>query len=135
MRRTELAYDAEKSQLRSVVGSLAWVARQARPDLSYRVNKLQSVCTEATLKDLVFANKTVADAKEISNHGTFYQAGILDFNNCILCTMSDASWSIFFGCKLLGYMSRAVRPSVSYIGTKRSQLSHFALWRRHVVDT
>ena len=93
VRKTELANDAEKSQLRSVVGSLAWVARQARPDLSYRVNKLQSVCTKATLKDLVFANKTVADAKEFSNHGIFYQAGILDFNNCILCTISDASWS------------------------------------------
>ena len=36
MRKTELANDAEKSQLRSVVGSLAWLARQARPDLSYR---------------------------------------------------------------------------------------------------
>ena len=32
VRKTELANDAEKSQLRSVVGSLAWVARQARPD-------------------------------------------------------------------------------------------------------
>ena len=36
VRKTELANDAEKSQLRSVVGLLAWVARQARPDLSYR---------------------------------------------------------------------------------------------------
>ena len=30
--KTQLANDAEKAQLRSVVGSLAWVARQARPD-------------------------------------------------------------------------------------------------------
>ena len=93
VRKTEMANDAEKSQLRSVVGSLAWVARQARPDLSYRVNKLQSVCTKATLRDLVFANKTVADAKEFSNHGITYKAGVLDFNDCILCTISDASWS------------------------------------------
>ena len=27
--------EGEKAQLRSVVGSLAWIARQARPDLSY----------------------------------------------------------------------------------------------------
>ena len=46
VRKTELANDAEKSQLRSVVGSLACVARQARPDLSYRANKLQSVSPE-----------------------------------------------------------------------------------------
>ena len=41
----------------------------------------------------MFANKTVADAKEFSNHGIFYQAGALSFNGCILCTISDASWS------------------------------------------
>ena len=33
--------EGEKAQLRSVVGSLAWIARQARPDLSYKVSKLQ----------------------------------------------------------------------------------------------
>ena len=32
MKRTDLANDAENAQLRSVVGSLSWVARQARPD-------------------------------------------------------------------------------------------------------
>ena len=47
----------EIAQLRSVVGSLAWVARQCRPQLSYGVNKLQSVCGTATLDDLRFANK------------------------------------------------------------------------------
>jgi len=41
----------------------------------------------------VFANKTVADAKEFSNHGIFYKAGALDFNECISRTISDASWS------------------------------------------
>ena len=32
LKRTDLANDAENAQLRSVVGSLSWVARQARPD-------------------------------------------------------------------------------------------------------
>ena len=43
--------EGERSQLRSVVGGLAWVARQARPDLSYKVSKLQSRCNCATIKD------------------------------------------------------------------------------------
>ena len=42
-KQTDLARDHEISQLRSEVGSQAWVARQCRPQLSYGVNKLQSV--------------------------------------------------------------------------------------------
>ena len=42
-KQTDLARDHEIAQLRSVVGSLACVARQCRPQLSYGVNKLQSV--------------------------------------------------------------------------------------------
>ena len=40
LRKTEEANQAENARLRIVVGSVAWVARQARPDLSYRVSKL-----------------------------------------------------------------------------------------------
>ena len=32
----------ETTQLRSVVGSLSWIARQGRPDLVYRVSRLQA---------------------------------------------------------------------------------------------
>ena len=42
-KQTDLARDHEINQLRSVVGSLAWVARQCRPQLSYGVNKLHTV--------------------------------------------------------------------------------------------
>ena len=42
-KQTDLARAHEIAQLRSVVGSLAWVARQCKPQLSYGVNKLQSV--------------------------------------------------------------------------------------------
>ena len=61
-KQTDLARDHEIAQLRSVVGSLAWVARQCRPQLSYGVNKLQSVCGTATLDDLRFANKLLQEA-------------------------------------------------------------------------
>ena len=39
----------EEKQLRSVVGSLSWIARQARPDILYRVSKLQSSIKGATV--------------------------------------------------------------------------------------
>lgn len=32
----------EKTEMKSIAGSLAWIARQCRPDLSYRVSRIQS---------------------------------------------------------------------------------------------
>ena len=93
IKKTESCNDQEKAQLRSVVGSLAWVARQSRPDLSYRVSKLQSVTSKATIKDLVLANKTVEEAKEYSSHGLYFRAKAFDWNSAILVTVSDASWA------------------------------------------
>ena len=75
-KQTDLARDHEIAQLRSVVGSLAWVARQCRPQLSYGVNKLQSVCGTATLDDLRFANKLLQEAKESSDDGLFFKSGL-----------------------------------------------------------
>ena len=93
LKKTDNANDAENAQLRSVVGSLAWVARQTRPDLSYRVSRLQSVCGRATIRDLFYCNEVVKDAQEFSKHGLYFEAGAIDWNDCILCTVSDASWS------------------------------------------
>ena len=56
---TELASDNEIAQMRSVVGSLGWIARQCRPDQSYDVSKGQSVVTKAILKDLKECNLAV----------------------------------------------------------------------------
>ena len=93
LKKTDNANDAENAQLRSVVGSLAWVARQTRPDLSYRVSRLQSVCGRATIRDLFYCNEVVKDAQEFSKHGLYFEARAIEWNDCILCTVSDASWS------------------------------------------
>ena len=47
------------TKLRSVVGSLAWVARQGRPDLAYRVSYLQTAINGATVGLLHECNKVV----------------------------------------------------------------------------
>ena len=57
-KQPDLARDHEIAQLRS----LAWVARPCRPQISYGVNKLQSVCGTATLDDLRFGNKLLQEA-------------------------------------------------------------------------
>ena len=91
-KQLDLARDHEIAQLRSVVGSLAWVARQCRPQLSYGVNKLQSVCGTATLDDLRFANKLLQKAKESSDDGLFFKSGLFTWNQMEMPTITDASF-------------------------------------------
>ena len=62
----DLATDSEIAQMRSVVGSLGWIARQCRPDLSYAVSKGQGAVTKATIKDLKEINLAVQQAHEYS---------------------------------------------------------------------
>ena len=49
----------EITKLRSITGSLAWISRQTRPDLGYRVSRLQSSIKDATVSTLADANAVV----------------------------------------------------------------------------
>jgi len=49
----------DMTRLRSVTGSLAWLARQGRPDFLYRVSALQTATRGATVSTLMDANKVV----------------------------------------------------------------------------
>ena len=83
----------EVQQLKSVVGSIAWIARQARPDLSYRTSVLQSAGKDPTFATLKLANKTVEIAKAKAQQGIRYEAGSVDWDNMIVVAMADASHS------------------------------------------
>ena len=83
----------EIGQMRSVVGSLAWIARQVRPEMTYYTSKMQSVVSTALVKHLVSCNKILHHAISTSSRGLFFKAGAFDFNSAILVTISDASWA------------------------------------------
>ena len=86
--------EGERSQLRSVVGSLAWITRQTRPDVSYKVSKLRPRCNCATIRDLIYANATIEEAKQHASQGIHFTCPTILTGrmNCILVTISDASW-------------------------------------------
>ena len=96
-KQTDLARDHEIAQLRSVVGSLAWVAWQCMPQLSYGVNKLQSVCGTATLDDLRFANKLLQEAKESSDDGLFFKSGLFTWNKIEMLSMQAETCALSDG--------------------------------------
>jgi hypothetical protein len=92
-RKAGPATEGEISQLRSVVGSLAWVARESRPDIAYRTSRLQSRCAKATVADLRECNKVVEYVISTSSVGLTFTPGDIDWDRLVLLTITDASFS------------------------------------------
>ena len=69
---TRKATSDEIHQLRSVTRSLAWIARQTRPDLSHRISKIQITFENAIVRDLRECNRIVEDATSTSTRGIFF---------------------------------------------------------------
>ena len=92
---TLLCNEQEVSQLKSIVGSLSWIARQCRPDLSYRVSRLQqrSSLGTATLADVLEANKVVAYTLATADRGLTFKANAVDWSDMCVTTITDASHS------------------------------------------
>ena len=85
--------DKENTALRSVVASLAWIARQVRPTLSYRVSKLQSICGKATIKDVRECNHVLDYALKTSHEGIHFKSTGLNWDDMVVCTITDASFA------------------------------------------
>ena len=83
----------EEKQLRSVLGSSSWIARQARPDILYWVSTLQSSIKGATVSTLKEAN----EVPELALHGMDlklrYKNGPFNFQELGGLTASDASFA------------------------------------------
>ena len=86
--------DSEKTQLKSVAGSLAWVSRQCRPDLAYRVAKIQTASNKGTVADLRQANKSIEYAQDTYQRGLVFKSGVLDWETpggLVQVVVTDAS--------------------------------------------
>ena len=83
---------SETTCLRSVVASLAWIARQVRPGLSYRVSKLQSVAGKGTIKDMRECNKVLEYAQGTSTEGIHFASEGISWDDAVVTSISDASF-------------------------------------------
>ena len=59
------ATEEERTDYRSIVGSLQWLCTQTRPDIAFEVNQLQKRVTDLRIHDMIRANKLV---KEVIGH-------------------------------------------------------------------
>eukprot|EP00435_Cladocopium_sp_Y103_P013878 s2359_g3.t1 len=64
---TEKATPKEQSQLRGLLGGLAWPANQTQPHLAASVSLAQAASASASVAELLDANKTLRYAKETSD--------------------------------------------------------------------
>ena len=87
--------DYEKSEYRSLVGQLNWVATQTRPDIAFEVCELSGVYNSATVGDVIRLNKIVSHL--ISDCLKLRFPQMSDINNCCLECYSDASFANLSG--------------------------------------
>ena len=80
-----------RGQLRSIIGSLAWLSRVCRPDLAYAVCKMQMSVSSATYEDVKYANSIVALAQKTKEAGLAYPVGAFKFENVMILAIQDAS--------------------------------------------
>jgi hypothetical protein len=90
---TDRATEKETEQMRSIVGSLGWIARQCRPDLSYHVSRLQGAVCKATVKDLKETNAAVDQAHKYADQGLTYNARSISWETAIVVSVTDASFA------------------------------------------
>ncbi|CAE7225088.1 RE2, partial [Symbiodinium necroappetens] len=87
--RYSMCNEKEIGELRSLVGGLAWLAKETRPDLCGRVCLLQQAFPRPRVRDLIQANQLATEAMK-------YPAGIkvskIPLDRLRISTVTDASW-------------------------------------------
>ena len=102
-----------------------WVARQVRPDKSYRTSKHQSAIKDCHVSDLREANMTLTFLKESSDIG-LYDDSNLDWDTAVMVTVADASFSNEPGLKSQQGFINVLAPA-DFVNMDKC-IVHFAAW-------
>ena len=80
----------EQAALETAIGQLSWLSHQTRPDISFDVCQLSAIKKNATVKHLLYANKTIRKVKNSEVHLKFPCLNNIDAAKIIV--YSDASF-------------------------------------------
>ena len=86
-----LASPKEKDALRSLIGQLNWISNHSRPDLSYDVLQLSNRLKDATVSDIIVANKVISKLQSRDCSLIFPRLENLKDANLVL--FNDASYA------------------------------------------
>lgn len=83
--------EIERKMISSVVGQLAWAARQCRPDLAYGCSHVQQLAGQGDASALKWVNRVTRRAKQI---GTFKVKDLrCKLEDVVVLSISDASYA------------------------------------------
>ena len=108
---------SQRTELRSVVGTSAWVARATCPALAYRVNAFQQQVTKATIETLRNASRVVALALNSAERSIVFKVRLpWSMGELAIVTFCDASFD-----GEVGHESR--RGRLHYLTSHRDAVS------------
>ena len=87
--KTRVLSVEEKDRLRSAIGQLSWLGNQSRPDISANVCQLSGAYKDATVSDILLANKTI---KKVSADNLSLYFPKLNLSELTIEVHSDASF-------------------------------------------
>lgn len=103
--------EQEKSLLRGVAGGLNWLTTATRPDIAAQTARVQQHIANGTVKDLIEANKVVAEARDFQHVSIHIQP--IPLTELSILVTADASWATEEDLKSQGaYMVCATWKSV-----------------------
>ena len=85
--------EQERSELRSLLGSLQWLCQQSRIDITVAVNKTAQRITSATVRDLLNCNAIAKRVLETPTLGIVINRGNFDFKNYMVVSFADAAFA------------------------------------------
>ncbi|CAE7838462.1 GIP [Symbiodinium sp. CCMP2592] len=108
-RRRELSEsvsEEERRQLRGVLGAVNWLVSSSRPDVAAWCSLLQQRVCDATVSDLIEANKLVSFCHDNCNAHVWIRS--IPMEQVQFTMLSDAAWANAQGCcSQAGYMIAA----------------------------
>ena len=88
--RSEVLDGMDRDEFRALIGQLNWVSTQTRPDIAFEVCQLNSSFNDATVTDLLRANKVVRMLK--SENVIIRFPRLSDLSECYVERHSDAAF-------------------------------------------
>ena len=83
----------EKTEFRSLNGSLSWLAQQTRPDIAVAVNRSAQRVEKATIQDFMQANAIARQILKTLDRCIVIRRGVFDPENLALVSFGDASFA------------------------------------------
>ena len=68
------------------------MGRQVRPDLCYRVSRLQTLVGKCTTKEMKEANTILEYALQTSEQGIYFASSCFAWDDMVVCSIGDASF-------------------------------------------